>query len=118
VRTREHITLTVTDGMTSAELPRFSVTVQASGAATGSAMLNWSAPTEGIDGSPIGQLVGYRVLYGEVLRDYDQVVGLDNPGVTTYVVQGLGAGTWHLALQAVTSDGQVSPPSAEASKTI
>jgi hypothetical protein len=118
VRTWENITLTVTDGMASAELPRFSVTVQAAGAANGSATLRWIAPTENVDGSPIGQLVGYRVLYGQVSRNYDHVVELNNPGITTYVVQGLGAGTWYFALQAVTSDGEMSAPSAEASKRI
>lgn len=118
VRSWEGIVLTVSDGQASATLSGLSVNVQAAGAATGFATLNWSAPTERIDGSPIGELVGYRVLYGQVSRNYDHTVELDNAGITRYVVEGLGAGTWYFAIQAVTSDGLVSEPSAEASKTI
>ncbi len=118
VRNWNGIVLTVSDGEASATLSGFSISVQAAAAAMGSATLNWSAPTERVDGSPIGELVGYRVLYGQVSRSYDFTVELDSAGVTRYVIEGLGAGTWYFAIQAVTSDGLVSAPSAEASKTI
>jgi len=118
VRSWSGIELRVSDGQAASTLSQFSLNVQAAGAATGSATLSWRAPTERVDGSPIGQLVGYRVLYGQVSRDYDFTVELNSAGITRYVVEGLGAGTWYFAIQAVTSDGLVSEPSAEASKRI
>ena len=117
VRTWQGIELTVSDGLASASLPRFSVAVLAAGAATGTATLSWLPPTERIDGSPIGELAGYRILYGQVSRQYDHTVELNSAGITRYVVEGLTSGTWYFAIQAVTSDGLISEPSAEASKT-
>ena len=118
VRTWNGISLTVSDGQATASLSPFSVDVVAQGAVTGSATLSWSAPTERADGSPIGQLAGYEVLYGQRSRDYDTVVELDNPGITSYMIENLGPGTWYFAVKAVTTDGLESAPSQEVSKTI
>lgn len=118
VRTWQGIELTVSDGRASASLPRFSVAVVATGAATGNATLSWAPPTERIDGSPIGELAGYRLLYGQASREYDRTVELNSAGITRYVVEGLTTGTWYFAIQAITRDGWTSAPSAEASKRI
>jgi hypothetical protein len=118
VRTWTGIQLTVTNGQQSTRLPPLSVTVMAQGAAMGTATVSWSAPTQRVDGSPIGQLAGYRVLYGKNSRDYDHSIELNSAGVNRYVVEGLGAGTWYFAVQAITSDGLTSAPSREVSKTI
>ena len=117
VRTWSNIRLVVSDGSASTALPAFSIIVLAQCTAMGTATLGWSPPTERADGSPIGTLAGYRVLYGQVSRNYDNVVELNNAGLTRYVVEGLGAGTWYFAVQAVTSDGLTSAPSQEVSKT-
>lgn len=117
VRTWSNIRLTVSDGQASATLPAFSLTVVSQGAAMGTVTLSWAPPTQRTDGSPIGALAGYRLLYGQVSRDYDHTIRIDNPGVTRYVVERLGPGTWYFAVQAVDSDGLVSEPSAEASRT-
>ena len=110
--------LTVNDGQQSTRLPAMSVTVLAQGAATGTATVTWSAPTQRVDGSPIGELAGYRVLYGKSSRDYDYSVELNSTGLNRYVLEGLGSGTWYFAVQAITSDGLTSAPSREVSKTI
>jgi len=118
VRSWSGIALTVSDGQATASLAAFSVNVAAQGAVTGSATLSWSAPRERADGSPIGQLDGYEVLYGQRSRDYDIVVEIQNPGVTRYMIESLGPGTWYFAVKAVTADGLESAPSQEVSKTI
>jgi hypothetical protein len=118
VRTWTNIQLTVNDGQQSTRLPAMSVTVVAQGAAMGTATVTWSAPTQRVDGSPIGELAGYRVLYGKSPRDYDYSVELDTTGINRYVLEGLGTGTWYFAVQAITSDGLTSAPSREVSKTI
>ena len=117
VLTWSNIRLTVSDGQATASLGGFSVVVHPVGAQMGSATLSWMPPTERTDGSPIGQLAGYEVLYGQVSRNYDTVVELD-AGITRYVVQDLGPGTWYFAIRAVTADGLESSPSQEVSKTI
>lgn len=118
VRTWTNIRVQVSDGQATANLPWFSIVVSAAGAPTGTATLSWNPPTERADGSPIGQLSGYRVLYGQASQNWDTVVPINNPGVTTYVIDGLGPGTWYFAVKAVTSDGLMSAPSQEVSKTI
>jgi hypothetical protein len=117
VRTWSGISLTVSDGQATASLSPFSVNVIAQGAATGSATLSWMPPTERVDGSPIGELAGYEVLWGQTSRDYDNVVELD-AGITRYFISGLGPGTWYFAIRSKTADGLESQLSQEVSKTI
>jgi hypothetical protein len=118
VRTWSNIRLAVSDGIASATLPAFSINVLPTGAAMGTATLSWSPPTERADGSPIGELAGYEVLYGQQSRNYDTTIELNNPGLTRYVIEGLGPGTWYFAVKAVTTDGLESAPSQEVSKRI
>lgn len=118
VATWNNIRLTVSDGQTSASLPSFSITVTPVSANLGTATLSWSPPTQRADGSPIGALAGYDILYGQESRNYSIVIELDNPGLTRYVIEGLGPGTWYFAVKAVTTDGLESAPSQEVSKTI
>ncbi|NGP53672.1 fibronectin type III domain-containing protein [Thioalkalivibrio sp. XN8] len=117
VRTWSGISLTVSDGQATSSLGPFSVNVIAQGAATGSATLSWMPPTERVDGSPIGELEGYEVLWGQRSRDYDNVVEL-GAGTTRYFIGGLGPGTWYFAIRSKTADGLESQLSQEVSKTI
>jgi hypothetical protein len=112
-----NIVVKVTDGRTVATLPPFHIDVIAQGAATGTAQLRWLAPTERVDGSPIGELASYRLLYGQASGRYDRIIIIDNPGITRYLVEDLGPGIWYFSLVAVTSDGFASAPSAEKSKS-
>jgi len=84
----------------------------------GAATLSWTPPTTRADGSPIGRLAGYRILYGPTSGRYERVAAIDNPGISIYVIDGLAPGTWYFAIQSVTSDGLVSAPSEEVSKSI
>jgi hypothetical protein len=108
----------VTDGLATVGLPPFSIEVLPNGSPTGSATLSWTPPTERVDGTPIGELAGYRVLYGRGSGKYDQAAEIDNPGVTRYVVENLGPGNWFFAVTVKTADGLQSAPSAEVRKRI
>lgn len=118
VRTWGNIRVQVSDGEATANLAWFSIVVSAGAAQTGTATVSWSPPTQRADGSPIGELEGYRVLYGKTSQAWDTVVTLNNPGLTRYVIEGLGPGTWYFAVKAVTTDGLISAPSQEVSKRI
>lgn len=112
------IVISVTDGLASASLPEFAIEVRARESANGSATLSWTPPTERIDGSPIGPLAGYRVLYGRGSLQYDWSTEIDNPSITRFVVGNLTPGTWYFAVTVITTDGLQSAPSAEVSKKI
>jgi len=112
------IVLTVSDGTASASLPAFAVAVVPANVATGSATLSWLPPTQTTEGGPIGQLAGYRLLFGQNSGNYTQTIVVDNPGISTYVIEGLTSGEWYFVIQTVDGNGLVSEPSAEARKTI
>jgi hypothetical protein len=114
----DDVLISVTDGLATVGLPPFSIEVLPNGSPTGSATLSWTPPTERVDGSPIGELAGYRVLYGRGSGKYDRAAEIDNPGVTRYVVEDLGPGNWFFAVTVKTADGLESAPSAEVRKRI
>lgn len=118
VQTWTGISLRASDGSSSASLPPFAISVLPANVATGTATLSWLPPTQTTEGRPIGQIAGYRLLYGQISGDYTQVVELDNPGITRYMIEGLTPGDWYFAIQTVDGTGRVSSPSAEARKTI
>jgi hypothetical protein len=122
--TANNITIRVSDGTATDSLPAFSITTTAATAppppppSTGSATLNWQAPTQNTDGSALTNLAGYRIVYGTSQSAMNQSVTISNPGTTTYVLDGLTAATWYFAVKAYTSAGAESPNSGVASKTI
>jgi hypothetical protein len=116
IGTYGNIRISVSDGEDSATLPAFSVTVQA--IALGSATLMWTPPTTNTDGSPLTDLAGYRVHWGQQSGSYTESVSVMNPGITTYVVENLTSGTYYFVTTAITAGGLESSFSNEASKTI
>jgi len=118
VQLGSNITISVNDDNTTTNLPVFAITVLAKNAASGSVTLSWQPPTERVDGSPIGDLSGYRLLYGQGSGDYTQTIAINNPGITRYMIEGLTSGDWFFAIQTVDASGLVSKPSAEARATI
>lgn len=116
VGTYSGISITVSDGTSSAALGPFSITVSASG--SGSASLSWQPPQANTDGSQLSDLAGYVVLYGTGPDDLAMSVSITNPSVSRYVIENLTSGTWYFAVQAVNSSGMRSALSGMASKTI
>lgn len=111
-----NIVITVSDGLDSASLPAFSLTVNQ--ISLGSATVSWMPPTQNTDGSALTNLAGYRIVYGTSSSKLDQTVQISNPGVSTYVVENLSPGTWYFAVKAYASNGVESDLSNLASKTI
>lgn len=110
------IRITVSDGSLSASLPQFSVDVTQ--IALGSATLSWTAPTQNTDGSPLDDLTAYKIYYGVNQGTYPNQIRIDNPGVTTYVVENLSPNTYFFVTTAVNSIGVESAFSNMASKTV
>ena len=105
------VTVTVTAGT---QMRALSFDVEVVQVGTNSIMISWLAPTENDDGTPLVNLAGYRIRYGQQSGLYNTMVNIDNPGLATYVINGLAAGTYYLVLSAVNVNGGESAPSNEA----
>ena len=90
-----NIQIRVSDGSLQASLATFSIEVQQS--ANGTATLSWTPPTTRTDGSPLTNLAGFRVRYGNSVGNYPNTITIPNPGVTTY--RGGEPGAGHLLLR-------------------
>lgn len=110
------ITISVSDGQNSATLGPFSITV--SSVASGVASLSWTPPTRNTDGTALTDLAGYKLYWGPASGNYTQSVTVQNPGLTTYVVENLTAGSWYFVSTAVNALGIESNFSGEALKVI
>ncbi|HEY8518648.1 MAG TPA: putative Ig domain-containing protein [Gammaproteobacteria bacterium] len=112
----ENIVISVSDGKAESALEPFSINVQATG--SGSAVLSWIPPTENTDGSPLTDLAGYKLYWGTSPGEYPNSISIDNPGVTTYVVENLAPATYYFVATALNSEGAESEPSNMATSTI
>ena len=110
------IVISVSDGQASASLGAFSITVEA--IAMGSVTLSWSPPTENTDGTALTDLAGYRIYWGTTSGSYPNSVSIENPGVTTYVVENLVPGTYEFVATSYNTSGVESDYSAPATKTV
>lgn len=114
--TFSNIRISVTDGIATRSLPAFSILVAE--AETGTVTLSWTPPTRNTDGSPLLDLAGYRILYGTTPGTYPLSVELGNPGLTSYVMEGLSPGTYYFVSTAINSAGVESSYSGMVQKTI
>jgi hypothetical protein len=114
--TDANITILVSDGTSTASLAPFSITVTQS--ASGTATLNWVAPTQNTDGSALTNLAGYHIYYGTSAGNLNQSVQIANPGLTTYVLSNLASGTWYFSVNDYTTAGVESAISNVVSKTL
>ena len=93
----------------SVNLAAFSINVV--GQSNGTAVINWTPPTENMDGSALTDLDGYYVSYGRAANQLDERIDITNQGLTTYTVS-------NLAVSAYTTSGGTSGISNVATKTI
>lgn len=110
------ITITVSDGTSSVSLGGFSIAVMQN--ANGSVTLSWNPPTTNSDGSPLVDLAGFRIVYGQASRQYTQTLDIPTSGISSAVIENLLPATWYFAVKAYTRAGVESDLSNEASKTI
>ncbi|HSG66334.1 MAG TPA: putative Ig domain-containing protein, partial [Gammaproteobacteria bacterium] len=112
----DRIAIGVSDGQASAELPMFAIEVVAY--ANGAVTLQWVAPTENTDGTPLLDLAGYEIVWGPQSGNYSYSADIANPGITAYMVENLTAGTYYFAVRAINDQGVASRFSNEATRTI
>ncbi len=112
----QNIAITVSDGDLSNDLPPFSVTVVQN--SDGSITLSWTAPTQNEDGSALTDLAAYKFYYGTSPGNYSDQVRVDNPGITTYVIENLAPATYYVVATAVNDAGVESQYSNEAVKQV
>jgi Fibronectin type III domain len=115
------ITITASNGSTSASIGPFTIVVKAPATAppsTGSATLSWTPPTENDDGTPITGLAGYHIYYGTSASALTTTVTVSDATDTSYVVGGLAPGTYYFAVVAYNTAGMDSTDSNVVSKTI
>lgn len=116
VGTHSGIRISVSDGSAASSLPLFSINVTQVG--TGSVSLTWTAPTQNEDGTPLMDLAGYKIYFGVSQGNYPNQIRVDNPGLTTYVVDNLSPDTYYFVSTAFNNSGVESDFSNVAIKTV
>ena len=111
-----NITITVSDSQESATLGPFTITVNP--VTLGSATLSWTAPTQNEDGTELVDLAGYKIYWGTTPGVYTDSVTLDQPGLTTYVVENLVPGTYEFVATSFNQAGVESVYSNPATKVV
>jgi hypothetical protein len=113
----EDIVITAADASHVTRSQPFSITVNGD-VATGTATLRWEAPPSRLDGAPLDDLAGYRILFGRDSDNLDRSVLIDDPNVTTFEFKELPAGIWYFAVVAVNAGGLEGPPTTITMKSI
>jgi Putative Ig domain len=112
-----NVLISVSDGTSTSSLPAFTITVALP--VTRTATLNWTPPTRNMDGSPITNLAGYKVMYGSSPGQYSQALSVPVATVTSVAIESLEAGrTWYFSVKAVNTSGIESDFSNEVSKLL
>ena len=84
---------------------------------SGGTLITWQPPTENVDGSPLNDLLAYRIYVGDSTANYHQHVDVTDPNASSHFVP-LSRGDYHVAMTAVDSDGNESAFSNEVIKTV
>jgi len=84
----------------------------------GTALISWTAPTENTDNSTLNDLAGFKIHYGTFPGEYDNTITIDNVGLSSFLVEDLGASDWFFVMTAFNSSGIESAYSEEVFKTI
>ena len=107
------VTISASDGIDTSSLA-FTVTVTSMG--SGSVTLSWTPPTQNEDGSALTDLAGYYIYYGDTQGTYPNSVRIDNPSVSTYVVDNLTPNTYYFVATAFNATETESRHSNEVAK--
>jgi hypothetical protein len=115
----EDIRILVADAAHSTRSSSFSITVLDDAMQlTGSATLTWELPPSKLDGAPLDDLAGYRILFGRDSGNLDRSVLIDDPTVTSFEFTELPSGIWYFAVVAVNAGGLEGPPTTITMKSI
>lgn len=84
----------------------------------GTALVSWSPPIENTNGTTLTDLAGYKIRYGTFPGSYGDTITINNAGLTSYLVENLGASDWYFVMTAFNSSGIESTYSPEVYKAI
>ena len=84
----------------------------------GNATINWVAPTQNTDNSPLTNLKGFKIVYGNSASNLNLSQSVNNPAARSVTIAALGAGTWYFAVRAVNTANAESDNSAVVSRAI
>jgi hypothetical protein len=110
------ISIGVSDGKSSAMLAPIEIEVTRGGA--GRASLSWTSPTRNTDGSPLHNLAGFRIDWTRTRNGAKGSVRVNNPSVSTYLVENLAPGNYEFRVLAINDAGIASAPSNKAFKVV
>ena len=79
--------------------------------------LEWQAPTENVDGTPLNDLAGYRIYYGQFSRSYTDEVSVADELSTQHEIE-LPSGSYYFAMTALDGQGNESAYSNEVVKLV
>lgn len=88
------------------------------GTGTGTALLSWLPPTENTDNSVLTDLAGYKIYYGTSPSNYNTPIIINDSGLSSFLVEGLGNSDWYFVMTAFNSSGIESGYSTMVSKSI
>ncbi len=111
-----NVVISVSDGELMAALPPFAINVTQ--VVTNSIMLTWTPPTEYDDGSPLTDLAAYKIYYGQFEGNYPSQISIENPGLTSHLVENLPADTYYFVATSINSSGYESEFSNVVVKTL
>ncbi len=112
----ESITISVADAAHQTTTSPFTIIVSGTGVIV--ATLQWEKPTSRVDGAPLEDLAGYRIVYGREPSDLDRSVFVDGADRTSYDFESLSPGIWYFAVIGVSASGLEGPATTPAMKSI
>jgi hypothetical protein len=116
IGTYSNILISASDGRQSASLPAFTLTV--GGDSPKAVTLQWTAPTENVDGSALTDLGGFLIAYGTSEDALTQTISIDNASVSEYTIEDLAAGTYYIGIKAFNTNGMESDMSQLISRVV
>jgi hypothetical protein len=95
-----NIRISVSDGVKTVNLAPFSVTVNSTATATGSASLSWVAPVTRADGDPLAlsEIEGYTLYYGESAGNYANSRQINDVSSTSITITDLPFSTYYFVV--------------------
>jgi hypothetical protein len=113
-----NVTISASDGTSTASIGPFSIAVIAAGMAPGSVTLSWEPPTENTNGTAATELIGYYIYYGTNPDSLTNWVVAWGATTSSYVIENLAPGTYYFSVSACNWLGVESDPSGVVSTTI
>jgi hypothetical protein len=88
--------------------------------ATGTVTVRWTPPTTNVDGSPLTDLVGYKIYRSNTIATVPSgvVILVNDPAASSFVITGLSTGPYHFGMKAVNAAGVESLMSATVSRSV